>query len=331
MSFSLVKRIPEYEGGQCPSAFMDENNSISWNGNNWLVWMNPNKTYCRYPDDKVCPPISGIPGVPSWSYPDMPYGAPWVNCGYEYKNVKSTADIKTLQENFSDTWDLTWKDAEGNKQNIQLETNPGTLDEVMSEYCGELGGNCPAGYWSGKDLKCPRWLSTDDNGRLCRQWAFRKTKAGSGSTVGTAYKNFCSKSENADRSECLCVNADLDPDFQKLTGNGSLDLTKNPIGCWWKPCAGINNNTLVPPDVVAGPGDCVSDICGNVINFWDNKGIEVNWNNVALKSACIKGSPGSSAALSTAKPFNLVWLVVVGIFFVVLLSVLAYKAVSPGS
>jgi hypothetical protein len=99
----------------------------------------------------------------------------------------------------------------------------------------------------------------------------------------TEIKRICNTYDVPDAhrlSECACQNAELSESFKKLQSNFSTS-TKF---CWYSPCAVHGIDRLLTPSDEEARDNCNADLCSNIINGFDNQGL--NFNDVQMSVNC---------------------------------------------
>lgn len=288
------------------------------------------QNYCSSINPEVCPLINGTPpydvnwrGAPTQSV-EFTFGQvssigpqiydPSVGCSYSTDQFQDYADIQT----FSNTFITGPEASDPTQAKFVLDT------AILPEFCLQDSFDCPYDpLRPGEKIRlnrCSRFISVDREGEYCRQWSAQEPELSD--EVKTAY---CQQPVNAETSECACVNRTDNDIYQTLkVGVNAPDF------CWYNPCAN-SSQYLVPSTIV--PVDSCPDVCGVIVNTYNNTGANLDFSEAEIFVNCVKGidvsggSTGSTGSTGGSGPvFNTseypwyVWfLLVVGVIAVVLL------------
>lgn len=139
-------------------------------------------------------------------------------------------------------------------------------DTLMTSFCGsQVTINCAPGLETG----CSRFLTTDDEGILCRDWLASLSK----DRQDAVMRNYC-LGNNTD--DCKCINRTFDPDYEnvKVLSNYFSD------NCWYRPCANNSSIYLVPNALFEK--QCATNVCQQIIDVQTQGQVDVsgNTNNI---------------------------------------------------
>lgn len=100
---------------------------------------------------------------------------------------------------------------------------------LPQDVCIETVSTCPDDPITGEKMPiCSRFLSTEDDGKRCREWSSRPVNT---ALSTAAKKRYCAN--NRDKGECGCINREDNPIYQRLRPKQSGSDYDH---CWWIPC-----------------------------------------------------------------------------------------------
>jgi len=223
---------------------------------------------CTPIDPSVCPILPGqpiatptvewTPGVAinssaNWSNPNVLN----VQCGYNAADITTALQVGELQRVFSAT---------------NPQTQQALDDQLYPTFCSLPSNDCPPDPVTGEPRSiCSRFVSSDQEGALCRSWQARNLQQ-----ADTSKRRFCNT--NPTSRECECINRSSNPTYQQLNPR-----QQSQDSCWWAPCR--NSDAYLVTSDLLNPTRC-PDVCQQVNQFIaDNTG-QVNVNEIRQNLAC---------------------------------------------
>jgi len=170
-------------------------------------------------------------------------------CTYDVTKITTAAQIQELRRGIQGNADL----------------NDVINREIMPTFCSLPSESCTEGG------RCSRFLSTDDEGSLCRAWAGTV-----GALADSSKLAYCASNPNA--QECKCINRASDPDYIRL-GLRSLGQDQ----CWYLPCR--NAETYLVPSVLQQPVQC-PNVCQQIYDIVAENYGTVNLQNLQNTINC---------------------------------------------
>lgn len=233
--------------------------SWSTSGGDWDL----TGTGCVQMDASICPAIGGPALTAYWtSQSNNTTGD--VTCVYDAANIYSSgANVSQAQ---TTNWINSSNSVSGvNSVNSQLDS------VILPNFCSQqVTTGCPVNPNTGSVMpQCSRFVASGSDNDICRAWQSNATSGVNGATTGSvdaAMAAYCNANPNA--QDCNCINANLDPVFQKLVGlsgpgqapqpiNAS---TFGPVSCWWLPCKQPSVYLVTNANIQAAKS-CNIDVC----------------------------------------------------------------------
>jgi hypothetical protein len=147
---------------------------------------------------------------------------------------------------------------------------------------------------------CSRYSVTGDSGNACRSWVASLSQDQAVKLYQSVTVEHCSKPENAQASECACINASLqDRNYVEVSAR-----TDAPDYCWYLPCK-KDSTVFVKPDEFAAK---CPDSCVQIIDA--EKGAGITASAFIQTQDCGGGGGGGGKALLLAVTAGVIVLVV---------------------
>lgn len=141
---------------------------------------------------------------------------------------------------------------------------------------------------------CTPLAMRDFTGDSCRSWYDTLPDDQGPITKATVSQGICDKYPYLD--ECLCLNRNLDPMYQRLS-NGT-GATVSDV-CWWLGCKMTGYDRRITPDMERARNTCTADMCQNIIQVIDSKDIDLLAANQATD--CKRQDTGGSSGVVVPK------------------------------
>lgn len=164
-------------------------------------------------------------------------GAPNLKCVLDINKITTADQVKKFKELFSDE----------------------SYDSMMNTFCTRRAtkDNCEPGLTT-----CTQFKTTDEEGRLCREWLSYRPMIEHDLTLEEACVT-------KDTDDCKCINRTKDPAYDKLKILGSY-MNDN---CWYKLCSNENSIYLVPDRLANRP--CTANVCQQIIDAHANGSVNI--------------------------------------------------------
>lgn len=158
-----------------------------------------------------------------------------------------------------------------------------SVNSLMGAFCGKhVSAHCADGLKG----ECSRYLSLDEEGKLCREWLASRPRDGQ----DAAMRDYCL---NNDTLDCKCINRTNDPDYIRLKSLGNY-FSDN---CWFKPCSNSESIYLVPNRVSSA--QCATNVCQQIIDAHAEGKIDITGNvnqiNCNFGDKSFPGKPQSAS------------------------------------
>lgn len=229
--------------------------------------------------NQTCPKIGGTTGRP------IQIGEN-IKCSYNVRDFKDGNDIdiwlKPESKRNPDTGKSYDKWIEKNDV-----INKGWDEKIMPYFCSQTSTSCPPGLVDPKTKKptsiCSNFVSTDNNGKKCREWVDTQGDRGS-STADSAMVTYCTTKDYT--PDCLCIAPGRDTSQAARFLEETL-TNKTPKACWWVPC-GDPANYIVP---VIDPrfqakGKCPTVSCNQYTKILGNQNTQVDIGSIKSYINC---------------------------------------------
>lgn len=256
-------------------------------GKQWCPRGCSDQNICAKPDRKECTIGLDSNGRDPLIRTVWDEKAPNIECAYELDKIDRVEQLQVYASKFKDS---------------------PYIDTMMGAFCGKhVSTDCA----SGLDNECSRYLSTDEEGKMCRQWMATLSR----DSQDALMRNYCLSNSTKD---CKCINRSTDPEYNRMKSLSNF-FSDN---CWYKPCSNSESIYLVPHRLTENK--CATNICQQIIDAHaqGNVTIEGNTSQINCNFKADEFQPNPPQTPQSTSWFKKYWYIVVGILAALLLLIL---------
>lgn len=254
----------------------------------------PEQNMCVRPDRKECYIGKSSDGNDPLLAVYWDQKAPNLLCAYNLDHIDKVDQLRVYATKFKDT---------------------PYIDTMMGAFCGKkVFRDCAPGLQrDGKYHECSRYLTTNEEGKMCRDWLASLPR----DRQDALMRNYCLSNDTLD---CKCINRSTDPEYNKMKSLTNY-FSDN---CWYKPCSNSESIYLVPNRLTEG--QCATNVCQQIIDAHAQGNITIEGNtsqiNCNFKEGDIKQPPNSNPNTPKFDWLTNYWYVILGALAILLLLVI---------